>query len=262
MSAAVGVISVRVAAQLNNAVVAVGNLSRLSGSLDSVLVALAIPTMQSRLDIAEPVVAITAEHIDYAYGNHHALKGISLTVTQGFPLVLRGRSGRGKTTLANVLAGIYSPMSGVVRYVGVSGKFYDSGRYRAKIGYVTQDVHLFCGSFRENLSAGRSCSDDEIWAELEQVDAAEFIRQLGGLDATMAEAGRSLSGGQRRRLGIARVLLARREILILDEITSGLDQLNREMIIQLIEKISLRHVVIIISHEYLPFAHAREYVLD
>jgi ATP-binding cassette subfamily C protein len=116
---------------------------------------------------------------------------------------------------------------------------------------VTQDIYLFRGSLRANLAAGRYCTDEQIWAALEQVDAAEFVRTMGGLDTESTEAGRSLSGGQRRRLGIARVLLSGSNILIFDEVIAGLDQVNKAAVLSVIERLSETYVVVVISHEEL-----------
>jgi ATPase subunit of ABC transporter with duplicated ATPase domains len=124
---------------------------------------------------------------------------------------------------------------------------------------VTQDIYLFRGSLRCNLAAGRDCTDEQIWAALEKVDAAEFVRTMGGLDIESAEAGRSLSGGQRRRLGIARILLSGSDILIFDEATAGLDQVNKSAVLSVIEKLSENYIVVIISHEELFLSQQKSY---
>lgn len=247
--ASVGVLGMKVAGQLNGAIAAIGNLSRLSGSLYPVLQALNVPPTRVRQPIGEPIVGIEAESIYYGYGEQRVIERASLSVKRKEPLVLCGRSGGGKTTLANLFAGLYFPETGEVSYLGKSGERYSSSRYSARIGFVTQDIYLFSGSLRENLTAGRECADADIWSVLDKVDAADFVRQLGGLGTESAEAGRSLSGGQRRRLGVARVLLSGADVLIFDEVTAGLDQTNRAAVIGVIEQLSEHYVIVVISHD-------------
>lgn len=261
MIATVGMLGLRVATQLNGAVASVGNLSRLSGSVFPVLEAMHTPSVRQRNLISESVVGIEVNAISFDYGDQHIISDASLTVKRKNPLVLCGRSGKGKTTLAILMSGLYFPKSGEIHYIGESGKSYSSDIYAAKVGFVTQDIYLFNGTMRESLTAGRDCTDETIWSVLEQVDGADFIRQLGGLDALGAEAGRSLSGGQRRRLGIARVLLSGADILIFDEVTAGLDDVNKLAVMELIERLNEDHVVIVISHDQLMLAGQTMYTV-
>jgi len=247
--ASVGILGLRIALQLNGVVAAFGNLSRLSGSVYPVLEAMSVPSIRQRAEISESVVGIEMNSISYAYGDLRIINSVSLSVKRKEPLVLCGRSGKGKTTIANLLAGLYFPESGDVFYIGASGEKYSSGVYSAKVGFVTQDIYLFKGTLRENLTAGRGCTDADIWSVLNQVDATDFISQLGGLDTESAEAGRSLSGGQRRRLGVARVLLSGADVLIFDEVTAGLDEINKSAVIGLIERLAERYIIVMISHD-------------
>ena len=186
-------------------------------------------------------------------------ESVTCVVEKGVPLLLSGRSGKGKTTLANLISGIYFPDKGKVLYIGESGKEFVSTSYRAKVGFVTQDIYLFQGSLRSNLSSGRSCTDEQIWATLEQVDAIDFVRSMGGLDVESAEAGRSLSGGERRRLGLARVLLSGSDILIFDEVTAGLDEINKLAVLKVIERLSKVYIVVMISHEKLSLSNSASF---
>lgn len=247
--AGVGVLGLRTAHQLNGLVASIGNLSRLSGSIFPVLEAISVPTIRQRKEISEPIVGIEADSISYAYGEQIVLHDVTLSAQRKRPLILCGRSGKGKTTLANVLVGLYFPENGDVFYVGESGERYSGAHYSAKVGFVTQDIYLFKGTLRENLLAGRESVDEDIWSVLDQVDASHFVRQLGGLDTESSEAGRSLSGGQRRRLGVARVLLSGADILIFDEVTAGLDQTNKSAVLGLIERLTERYVIVLISHD-------------
>jgi ATP-binding cassette subfamily B protein len=249
MIASVGVLGVKVAGQLNGLIASFGTMSRLSGSLHPVFESLSIPEKPLRREIPERVLEIDVEEVTFGYGDKPVLESVSLRVRKGFPLALSGRSGMGKTTLANLIGGLYFPLSGKVIYVGETGERYDSKAFKAKVGYVTQDIYIFRGTLRDSLTSGRICSDEQIWNTLETVEAADFVRALGGLDIESAEAGRDFSGGQRRRLGIARVLLTGADILIFDEVSSGLDQLNKAAVFAILECLSRSYLVILISHE-------------
>lgn len=259
--ASIAVLGMRASGQLNGAVAQLGNLSRLSGSLRPVLSALNTPPVLTRKPMNEPLSEVLLERVSYAFGTHRVLDDLSLTVSRGAPLVLSGRSGKGKTTIANLLAGLYQPLSGTVTYVSADGAAFDAAEYRARIGFVTQDIYLFRGTLRSNLTSGRASTDDKLWAALREVDAEDFVRAMGGLDVESAEAGRSLSGGQRRRLGIARVVLSDSDLLILDEVTAGLDAANRAAVIEVINRLSANHVVVVISHDDLPLHNHRSHVL-
>jgi ABC-type multidrug transport system fused ATPase/permease subunit len=259
---AVGMIGMRVSANLNNAAAALGNLSRLSGSLHPVLGSLQVPSEVIRVVVPESVTAVEVAGAGYAFNSKHVLRNISFIASVGNPILIRGSSGRGKTTLTNLLSGVYHPNHGSIFYIGSGGARFDSRSYRARIGYVTQDIYLFQGTFRENLLSGQSAEDEQVWRVLERVGAAGFVHNSGGLDSVIVEAGRSLSGGQKRRLGIARVLLSGCDILILDEITAGLDAANKEVIATLVEEVAKQYVVILVSHDDVPLSGCSVLQLD
>jgi ABC-type multidrug transport system fused ATPase/permease subunit len=262
LAASIGVLGIRLANQMNGAVASVGNLSRLSGSLYPVLAALELPRVRPTAQVPEPVSAVRLNGVAYAYGETEVLKDVTLTIERGTPVVLVGPSGRGKTTLANLISGLCVPSRGTVVYVGKNSLHdFPSTQYRARVGYVTQDIYLFQGSLRNNLLSGQAITDEVIWQVLEKVGASEFVRALGGLDAESLEAGRSLSGGQRRRLGIARVLLSDSDILIFDEITAGLDQANRQAVLDLVALVAESHVMVLISHDDISLPSQHTYVL-
>ena len=262
LAASIGVLGVRLANQMNGAVASVGNLSRLSGSLYPVLAALELPQVRTTVQVPEPVSAVRLCGVAYAYGEAEVLKDVTLNIERGTPVVLVGPSGRGKSTLANLISGLCVPSGGTVVYVGNNSLHdFPSTKYRARVGYVTQDIYLFQGSLRNNLLSGQAIADEVIWQVLEKVGASEFVRALGGLDAESVEAGRSLSGGQRRRLGIARVLLSDSDILIFDEITAGLDQINRQAVLELVALLAESHVMVLISHDEISLPRQQTYVL-
>ena len=261
--AGVGVVGARAAAQFNVAAANLGNLSRLSGSIVPVFQLFTVPQEPVKQAIHEKVVALRLEDVSYSYNESARVSNVNFTVALARPFLIRGPSGAGKTTLANLIAGLYKPSSGRVVYRGISGRDYHSERFRPLVGYVTQDIYLLHGSVRDNLSLALDrVEDDWLWNCLRQVGAEEFVQELGGLEAVIAEAGRSLSGGERRRLGIARVLARRPDILILDEVTAGLDQARKQELVGTIEKLSSALPLIIISHEPLQLKSADEWTLE
>ena len=172
--------------------------------------------------------AAAVELRDVSFGYHEgstALEGITLRAEKGGVVGIVGGTGSGKTTLVNLIPRFYDVTGGQVLIDGVDVKKYPLVQLRRKIGIVPQRAVLFKGTVRSNICWGRkSASDDEIWAALETAQAAEFVRKLeGGLNAPVEQGGRNFSGGQRQRLTIARALVMKPEILILDDSSSALD---------------------------------------
>jgi len=247
--ASIGVLGARISTQLNGTIASFGNLSRLSGSLDSVGKALQLKEISTKALIDKNISSICLDKVNFKLNQKKILSNISLKINIGQPLVISGNSGKGKTTLINLISGIYSPDNDSIFYVDKSGKKYNSKKYRTEIGYLTQDVYIFSGTVRDNLFEGGQFSDDDAWKVIKQVGAEGFVEDIGGLDGYISESGKSLSGGQKRRLGMARVLLYNSEVLIFDEVTSGLDDTNKQNIQRIIERLSKNKLVIIITHD-------------
>ena len=247
--ASIGVLGTRISTQLNGTIASFGNLSRLSGSLDSVGKALQLKKISTKSLIDKSISSIYLNKVNFKLNQKKILSNISLKINIGQPLVVSGNSGKGKTTLINLISGIYSPDNDSIFYVDKSGKKYNSKKYRTEIGYLTQDVCIFSGTVRDNLFEGGQFSDDDAWKVIKQVGAEGFVEDIGGLDGYISESGKSLSGGQKRRLGMARVLLYNSEVLIFDEVTSGLDDANKQNIQRIIEELSKNKLVIIITHD-------------
>lgn len=246
----VGIVGARAAQQVNSLFTCWSNLSRLSGSLTPVYQLFTIPPERTRPLLRERLKQVECCHASYFYNETSGIRNVDLKVQKGNPLVIRGPSGSGKTTIANLLTGIYTPSQGKVIYYGVSGKEYDAKQYKVRAGYVAQDIHLFFGTVRETLTSSQiQASDEKIWDCLKRVGAKDFVETMGGLDAKIEEAGRSLSGGEKRRLGIARVLIHDPDLLILDEIMSGLDLERKKEISQMISELSKTLLVIAITHD-------------
>lgn len=171
--------------------------------------------------------AVCFEGVSMTYrgGGEPALQDISFTVQRGMTVGIIGGTGSGKTTLVNLIPRFYEATEGTVWVLGQPVDRQDPGALRAHIGVVPQKAELFKGTIRSNLLWGREgATDEELWEALEAAQAAEFVREKeGGLDAPVEQKGRNLSGGQKQRLTIARALVGKPEILILDDSASALD---------------------------------------
>lgn len=250
----VGILALRAAGQLNNLIANIGNLSRLSGCLEPLRRVLLTPPEPERAPLPEPLAGLRFEDVSFSFDGRHVLRSLSLGAKPGRLLLVSGPSGSGKTTLANLLAGLLHPDAGQVLYLGVSGKKYPASRYRARIGYVPQDVHLFSGTVRENLDPEGRLEDTSLWESLASAGAKDFVTRLGGLAAPIAEAGRSLSGGEKRRLAIAKALARKSDCLVLDEITNGLDGKAKTTLVETVGALARERLVVAISHDLAAFS--------
>lgn len=252
----VGVLLSRAAAQVNILVGALGTLTRLSGSIEPLHRLLSVPPEPAREPLPERLASARLEAVSYGFGGREVLRGVSLTLAPGEVQMVVGPSGAGKTTLVNLLAGLYAPSSGRVVYVGASGKEYDAASHRARFGYVAQDVHLFSGTVRENLDPAGGREDAFLEGCLRRAGAWDFVASLGGLGGRIAEAGRSLSGGERRRLAVARALAQDAEALVLDEITNGLDEAAKAALTRHVAELAREIPVVAVTHDAAAFESA------
>lgn len=168
---------------------------------------------------------IEVSDIRFAYGDGPlVLDGLSLSIAPGEKVALVGASGGGKSTLVQVLIGLYPPQSGVVRYGGVPVSEIGFDVIREHVAVVLQQPALFNDSVRVNLTLGREVDDARLWQALRIAQLATDIEALDdGLDSIVGRQGIRLSGGQRQRLAIARMVVAEPSVVVLDEATSALD---------------------------------------
>lgn len=249
----VGVLAFRASAQLNILVAGLGNLTRLSGSVEPIHRVVLINGEAPRRPLPGRLDRIILKDASYTYDERAVLKGISLEIRPGRVLLVTGPSGTGKTTLVNLIAGLCPPASGTVAY-GAAAEEYPAAQYRARLGYVAQDVHLISGTLRENLDPLGVLGEDALWKALRSAEADVFAQARGGLDSSIEEAGRSLSGGEKRRLAIARALAYEPDGLILDEITNGLDDAAKASLLRTVSALARGRVVVAISHDVAAFA--------
>ncbi len=169
---------------------------------------------------------IRFEHVSVKYNDEAdpALEGVDFFAERGETVGVIGGTGSGKTTLVNLLPRFYDVNDGGVFVDGQNVKSAVIKDLRERIGVVPQKAQLFKGSIRENLLWGKTtATDEELWQALKIAQAEEFVKEKGGLDAPVEQGGKNFSGGQKQRLTIARALVRKPEILILDDSSSALD---------------------------------------
>jgi ATP-binding cassette, subfamily B, bacterial len=199
--------------------------------------------------------------------NSNAVNNINFTSGTGETLAFVGPSGSGKTTLVKLLVGLYRPVSGNIKYNGISSDEVSLDELRNQIGLVTQDTQLFSGSIRENLLFVAPKATDEECLEVLRKSALQGLlnRADKGLDTMIGEGGVKVSGGEKQRLSIARALLRHPSLLVFDEATSALDSLTEEEISETVRTVSAagNHITILIAHRLSTVMHAdRIYVLE
>ena len=195
-------------------------------------------------------IAIDIEDVHFGYEDGtEVLKGISLSVEAGQKIALVGASGGGKSTLVQVLLGLYTPQSGQIRFNGVPVERIGLSVVRDNVATVLQHPALFNGSIRSNLCMGRAFSDEQLWDALKTAQLAEFIKTLDGeLDAVVGRQGVKLSGGQRQRIAVARMVLSEPKVVILDEATSALDTQTESALHGALTTFLANRTTIIVAH--------------
>jgi ATP-binding cassette subfamily C protein CydD len=204
----------------------------------------------SRLSPEGPPTVIF-ESVYFQYGsNRGGVTGVDLELPAGSLTALAGESGAGKSTLARILTGLLQPESGRVLVNGHDLTTIAPASWRAKLAWVPQTPYFAAGTIRENLLLGRPAANDlEITAALQAAAADRFINWLPlGLDTVLGDRGAGLSGGELRRLALARAYICQATLIILDEPTAGLDTENERLVCEALEQIARGRTVLIISH--------------
>ena len=190
------------------------------------------------------------ERVSFAFGAKRVLDEVSLNIPANRLTVLMGPSGVGKTTIADLLLGLYEPQGGRILVDGVLLGEIDLEAWRGMVGYVPQELVLFHDSVLANLTLGDpALGEPEALEALETAGAAAFVASLkDGLATTVGERGMQLSGGQRQRIALARALLIKPRLLILDEVTSALDPATEAAICENIQALDGKLTILAITH--------------
>lgn len=195
-------------------------------------------------------VGVALRDVCFAYREDQpVLDGVSLDIAPGEKVALVGASGGGKSTLAQVLLGLYTPQSGQVLYGGIPIEQIGLAKVREHVAVVLQQPALFNDTVRANLTLGRDMPDEALWHALEVAELRETIEALPqGLDTPLGNQGVRLSGGQRQRLAIARMVLTEPCVVILDEATSMLDNVTEAKVHANLRRVLADRTVLIIAH--------------
>lgn len=208
------------ATMIPRAAVSAGRIGEVLGTESTVVEAAApvvLPTGRAGLELAD---------VDFHYpgAEHSVLTDVSFEALPGQTTAIIGSTGAGKTTLLGLVPRLFDVSEGSVRVGGVDVREADLDALWARIGLVPQKPYLFTGTVASNLRYGKpDATDDELWEALRISQAEDFVREMGGLEAAIAQGGTNVSGGQRQRLAIARAVVKRPDIYLFDDSFSALD---------------------------------------
>ncbi len=208
-------------------------------------------------------VSFQYENTDIKNGHTNVIEHLSLTVNPGQTVALVGPSGSGKSTLCHLIPRFYEVQSGEIDIDGINIKNISRYSLRQNIGIVTQDVFLFAGTIKENITYGDlDASDERIIEAAKKANIHEFVMSLqDGYDTYVGERGIKLSGGQKQRISIARLFLKNPPILILDEATSALDNITEMQIQESLEELSKGRTRLVVAHRLSTVKNADEIIV-
>ena len=201
-------------------------------------------------DVIEQRPLVRFKNITFSYPASHqaALNALSFEVNKGEKVAILGKTGSGKSTIFQLLNRHYDPTSGQILLANCNVADYPEATLRSHLVTLSQRVHIFSQTLRDNLLMGNPhATDEQLKLVLEQVELA-YLLQEQGLDLWLGEGGRPLSGGEQRRLGLARVLLSNAELVLLDEPTEGLDRETEQQILMLIFTHCQTRTLLMITH--------------
>ncbi|EGP07505.1 ABC transporter [Bradyrhizobiaceae bacterium SG-6C] len=195
--------------------------------------------------------AVTFENVSFRYpgAKESALENVSFKIAPGERVAIIGRVGSGKTTVGRLLSGFYEPLEGSIAIDGIDSRQYDPADLRSGIGFVMQDTDLFFGKLRDNITLGRPSATDEEVIEVARLSGVEqFIAGHPlGYDMPVAEGGRSLSGGQKQAIGLARAMIRKPRIMFMDEPTAHFDVRSETEFLERLKAIAQSEMTVIVS---------------
>ncbi len=214
---------------------------------------------EGRLPGAGPA-ALTLSNVSFTYEDgDEVLHGVDIELAPGRTTALVGPTGSGKSTLTTLVSRLVDPGSGTVDLAGVDVRTLAAGEVSGAVALVPQTTFVFDDTVRGNVTLGLDASDDDVWAALRLAQAEKFVRALpGGLDTRVGERGTSLSGGQRQRLALARALVRRPRLLVLDDATSSVDPAVEAEILRGLRSAELSATVLVVAYRQATIALADE----
>ena len=198
----------------------------------------------------------------YSTSGDYAISNVSFSVRKGQTVGIIGGTGSGKSTLVNLIPALYHASKGDVFINQKNAKLYTKEELCDIVGIVPQKAQLFKGDIRSNLKWGNpEATDEDMWSALKAAQASEFIAEKGGLDASVSQNGSNFSGGQRQRLTIARALVKKPSILILDDSASALDYATEAKLRQEVNSLAYSPTLFIVSQRTSSILHADKIIV-
>ena len=192
---------------------------------------------------------IEVKNLNFNYDNHCVFENLNLSITPGEKVAFVGESGSGKTTLIKMISGLIKYQGGSIKIDGEELSNLCLNSLYAHLSYLSQDSPIFDGSIRENLVFNQEVPEKSLMAAIKQVQLLPLVQKLeAGLDTAVGEKGATLSGGEKQRLALARLWFEEKEIILLDEVTSAMDNLTEEKVMTQVMKQLDTHTVIAVAH--------------
>lgn len=198
---------------------------------------------------------INLENVTFSYQNgSNVIESLSFNFEIGKIIRILGANGKGKTTLIDLICGLLTPQSGYIKYDGVDVKSINKHSLKRLIGVVSQNTYLFNDTIRNNIKMGRNMDDERIISLSKQLGFDDVVNsEKLNLDSIVANNGDNLSGGQKRKITILRALVHDPQIIVLEESFTFLDDSSKNGLCKFLNNIKENKIIIIISHEEMPF---------